>query len=181
MKSNVETYIDYFRQMAVKHKDLQHDPASETGDSVPGAKRFARWNADEIISGLRSKVAFPALLIELYENDLQSSSVYDIKQRPRGAFTILEHVRPDDFTDEERAFAVTEEMVYDVLKQIWQHHYNSEADRCQTPFKQFHFDKLTITPVGPLFDNEFGYRVEFDFELQQTFKINEAPEEGTFL
>ena len=77
--------------------------------------------------------------------------------------------------------AQTERIMFDVLKQIWQDHYGPNAERATTPFQYFHFDKLQIMPVGPLFDNQFGWRVEFAFDLRQNISIVEPPAPGTFL
>ncbi len=144
-------------------------------------QKFTRWSADEVISGLRTKIGFPALLIELYEVELASLNVFDIKQKTKGAFTVIEHAKPNDFNDEQLAFEVTEAIVYDILKKMWQDHYGPAHDRCTTPFRRVDFNSMNIVPVGPLFQNEFGYRVEFDFELQQTIDITVAPAAGTFI
>lgn len=176
--TNVQLYIDYFRQMAVKHKDLQHNPAAENGD---GYCRFARWSADEVVNGLRTKFRFPALLLEMYEVVTASEIAWDIKGLYRGAFTVLDEARASNTTDEVDKLAQTERIMFDVLKQIWQDHYGPNADRATTPFQYFHFDKLQIMPVGPLFDNQFGWRVEFAFDLRQNISIVEPPAPGTFL
>lgn len=180
--SNVNNYINYFRQLAVTHKDILHDPSSETGDSGIGEKRFAKWSAEEIVSGLRTKIGNRALMIEIYETDLQASNVYDIKQLPRGAFTFFKATKEKDVNDQYDALEWTEKIMYDLMKQIWQDHYGQDKDRCSTPFKKFVFDKSSIVAVGPLFKNNYcGWRIEFEFEFQQLFNITVAPEEGTFI
>ncbi len=180
--SNITTYINYFRNLAASNAAINHDPASETNDSAPGKKKFARWSAEEVITGLRTKLGWPALLIELYDTDLTAATVYDIKQRPKGAFTVLQHAGLNVFAEEEAAYDLCEEIVYDLLKQIWQHHHGASAEGCATPFKKFDFNAINIVPVGPLFDGcKIGYRVEFDFELHQTLNITVAPAPGKFV
>lgn len=178
--SNVSSYVDYFRQIAVKHSQLQHDPATENGDGEPGKKRFTRWTADEALNGLRTSISFPALLLELYDNETGGESVYEVRQNPYGAFTILEHAQPGSFTSEMEAFVKAETIAYQVLQKIWADHYGPQADRCKTPFKDIAL-KYNITAVGPLFDNEFGYRCEFAFTLHDTVNLAEPPPFGAFL
>jgi hypothetical protein len=180
--SNLIRYIDYFRQLAVTHKDILHKPSTETADSAIGEKRFAKWSAEEVVSGLRTKIGPVALMIEIYETDLYASNVYDIKQLPKGAFTFFKATKEKDVNDQYDAFEWTEKIVYDLLKQIWQDHYGTDKNKCSTPFKKFVFDKDMITAVGPLFKNNYcGWRVEFEFEFQQEFNITIAPADGTFI
>lgn len=179
--SNVSGYINYFRQIAVKHSVLQHDPSTETGDGDPGRKRFTRWSADEALQGLRTKLSFPALLLELYETETQSEVVYEVRQKPRGAITVLQTALPENTTSEIEAFVTAETIMYQVLQKIWADHYGQAVNRCNTPFKDFSFKIPNITPVGPLFDNQFGYRLEFDFTFHDTVDIAQAPAPGVFL
>lgn len=178
-QNNVSKYIDYFRQLAVKHKDLQHDTATETADGDIEKKRFAIWSNEEVISGLRTKISFPALLIEIYENNLSSETVYDVRQRPKGTFTVLEHAETNELAAIEPAYKKAETIVYDLLKRIWQDTYAPDVDRCQTVFKQFRYN-INITPTGKLFQNEYGYYVEFDFDFQNDIDIRIAPDADTF-
>lgn len=171
MSVTILSYQDYFRKLAIAHKDIQHNPAGE--------KRFARWSTDEIVTGLRTAVSFPALLLENYEVITKENNKYDIKGTHSGAFTILEHAQPGDYASEAAAFDKSERILYEVLQQIWQDHYGTDKDRCGTPFQHFFFD-LNIISVGPLFNNEFGWRVEFTFMPRLQVKLTEAPAPGTF-
>lgn len=171
INGNAHTYTDYFRRLAVYHPDIAHDVNTEVQDNEVGIQKFTKWNAEEVVTGLRTKLGFPALLLEMYEVQSAASNVYDVRFRPKGAFTILDHVKSKDFIDEERAIQATEKIVTDILTKIWEHHYKPDVDRCNTPFKDFNFNTLQITPVGPLFSNEFGWRVEFDFEFRQTINV----------
>ena len=180
MPNNSTAYISYFRGLAVSHHLLRHDPASETGDSGIGKQTFAIWTVEEVLGNIRSKISFPALLIEMYEVDLSAESVYDIRQRPKGAFTVLVHADPKALHDQYRAYDVAEEITYDLLQKIWQDHYGPASDRCTTPFKQFRFTG-TIIPTGMMNNNDYGYRVEFEFDLQNTVDIKQAPPAGIFI
>jgi len=182
MKSvNIPGYQQYFRTMAVQHKFLQHDPNSETKDSDIGKKHFARWSADEVLTGLRTKLGWPALLLELYEVIYSEQNKYDIKGNYHGAFSVLDKAKSTDYTSEIAAFAKAEQIVMDILQKIWQDHYGPDADACQTPFFSFDFNNLQIMPVGPLYDNNFGWRVEFKFVPQTVFDVTQPPAAGTFI
>lgn len=177
----VADYISYFRNLAISHKDLQHNPDSETGDGPIGSMHFTKISPDQVLKALRAGIGFPCMTLELYDNELQSQNVADIKQLPKGSFMIVDNPASSFSADEEAVFVKTEKIVYDILKQIWQDHYGISADECNSPFKFFDYNNITITPVSKIFSGQSGYRVVFDFELQNTYDITEASEPGTFL
>lgn len=177
MPSNVttESYISYFRKIAISIQEIAHNPDSETGDSAINEKHFTRWSADEAVSGLRNKIGFPALLLEMYEIITRAEIPGDVKGFYTGAFTILAHATPSDVSSETAAYETTERIYQNILKQIYQDHYGKNKDRCSTPFAEFSFNNLNIVPVGPLFENEFGWRIEFQFKPLYLLKITDMP------
>lgn len=178
--SNVKLYINYFRNLAATHTKLQHGATLQTPNGPVVINCFARWNADEALTGLRSKITFPALLLEMYENETVSNSFYEVHERPKGAITVVASARPEDFASEEDAYELAECILRQLLQQIWADHYGPEVDRNTTPFREVYLG-FTIVPVGPLFDNQFGYRVEFNFEFHENNPITQAPPFGAFL
>lgn len=177
----VNEYINYFRSLAISHKDIQHDPNSDTGDMPTGEKHFTRISVEEVLTGLQDAVHFPLLSIELYEVRTKAEAIMDIKTLTSGAFMVIDDPVSALFADMQNCYAKSEQIVYDLLKKIWQDHYGPSRDMCTRPFRFFDFDKLAITPVGPVFSGQHGYRVEFNFQLQNTYDITRAPEAGTFL
>ena len=178
---NVEAYINYFRGLAIAHKDIQHNPASETGSAAPGAKKFARWGVDEVVTGLRTSMGWPALLLELYEVQTTGETVYDVKGSYTGAFTVLDSAKVNNYDSEVEAFKKTESIYRDLLKKIWQDTFGSGANFCEPIFSDFDFKRLNVTPVGPLFDNQFGWRIEFPFRPTLTFDLTSPIPDGTFI
>jgi hypothetical protein len=162
----VAPYTTYFQQIAINNAHLQHNPAGETGDAPVESLRFTRWGAEEAVTGLRTKIGFPALLLELYENKVSSEMQLDVKNNYTGAFTILATANRGNFVSEINAYGLAEQIMYEVLNTIWNDHYGEGTERCLTPFEIFDFNSLNIIPVGPLFDNQFGYRCEFSFQMR---------------
>lgn len=157
--ADIEGYIDYFRQMAVQHKDIRHNPASEDGSVGPGEKRFSTWGIDQVVTGLRTKMGDPVLLLENYEIVTGGQSLHDVKASYSGAFTIIGRAKINNYADEVAQFAKCERIYRDILKKMWQDVYGPDHEFCTTPFSGIHFHSLSIVSVGPLFDNSFGWRV----------------------
>jgi hypothetical protein len=179
-QSNVNIYVDYFRRLAMAHAEIKHNPASEENDSTVPDLHFVRWDSLQVLAGLRTKVKYPLLIIELYKNNLDAAVEYDIRQRPVGVFTVLDRADPNKAGDQERVYAKTERIVNELLQQIWADHYKPGNHGCKSPFKDFLFNEITIEPTGKLFDNDFGWVVEFPFEFQKKYNIAKAPDEGVF-
>lgn len=178
--TSLEKYIDYFRNLAICNTKIGHDPATEAGEDNQSARKFAKWNADEVISGLRTQVGYPLLLIQLYETDLSAQSEYSINLFPSAAFTVLCSASANDYRQEEAAYILAEEIMYELLQQIWQDHYSAENRNCKSPFKEFFFDKIRIIPTGMLFNGAFGWHCDFSFEFSNPSKVPTAPVSGSF-
>jgi hypothetical protein len=181
MPDKVLSYTGYFRQHAVSHYLLQHNPATETGNGPAGGMRFCRFTPDEIVNGLQSAVSFPALLLQLFDTQLTAETHYDIKNRPRAGFMILQHADSDYAADQEAAYNTAHNIAEQILHKIWQDHYGPGANKCTTPFLSVNFSTVTIIPTGRLFTREYGYMVEFDFEFAQNPAFNQPIQNGIFL
>lgn len=167
----LNNYIDYFRNLAVTHSAIMHVASAETGDSLPQYQKFATYNAtDVIMKRLRTKIGFPALLAEIYEVNTKSQNAYDVKGDYLGAFMVVDHAIPNNNADELAKLASTEIIVWQIINQMWQDHYGPNKTRCTSPFAGIDLN-LNIVAVGPVFDNEFGWRCEFGFKPKLPFNI----------
>lgn len=180
--SHVDTYISYFKNLAVKHKDLRHNPASEDGDVAAGEKAFTNWSIEEAVSGLRTKISNRCLLLELFEELLTSEQLYDIRGNYSGAFTIVFKTPSKKFSDEVSCFSKSYIVLKEILKKIWVDHYKPGVVFCGKPFKDFDFNGLKIQPVSNILDGTFfGYRCEFSFSFSENENIASDLEDGIFL
>jgi hypothetical protein len=180
-QTNVKGYIGYFRNLAISHKDIRHDPNAETGNGEPLACRFARYGVEEIVKGLSHTIGFPALMLELYEWQTESEQAYDIKGSYSGAFSIVKNAEKGKTDDEIECLSICEKIAFDILKKIWQDHYGKDANRCTAAFEFFDMNGIEMQPMSGVFDNCFGWRVAFKFNFRQTQNITSAIESGTFL
>lgn len=174
-------YISYFRQMAAAHSKLQHRPATESEDAPVGQQHFARFSADEVVTGLRTKLSFPALLVEMYEIKTHGTSKLQIRGDYQGAFSVFASAGLEDYNEQAAAYDLTEEILWDILAQMYQDHYGPGANSCGSPLKDVDFNNLNIIPVGPVFDSEFGWRCEFSFNLNNLTRITTKPADGVFI
>ena len=50
----------------------------------------------------------------------------------------------------------------------------NQTDHCTYPFKMIEWDKLEVTSAGPLFDNRYGWWVQFPFLKKSNDRINDS-------
>jgi hypothetical protein len=180
--NNVLDYVNYFRQIAVQHKDIRHNTTSEDGDAPIGSKKFMRTSVSEVLSSLPRDAGFPLMCLELYDNNLKSPNQVAIIGNYRGAFMVLEQVGNGKFSEQEQAYAKCESIVHEVLQKIWADHYGPSKTRCTTPFEEVDFNNIEIIFVSGVFNGtEYGVRCEFSFNFHQTNQIARVPTEGTFI
>jgi hypothetical protein len=174
-------YFNYFRQLAVRHKDLRHDPDTETGNGPKGKKRFARFSEEEILAGLKNKVTFPALLADHYEIRTKAASNLVIDKKYAAAINVFATADPESAAEKEAAFDLAERILNDIIRQMYQDHEGDGVDVCNTPFGEIDFDGMEIIPVGPVLNSEFGFRCMFNFNFRNDQSFTTAPAPGTFL
>lgn len=164
--NNVDSYTDYFRQKAIADPDLQHNPLGEDGDAPIGSMHFNTWSVDDIVTGINSQLGFPALLVEMYETSLQENGKYDIRGIRHGAFTILAtSMVPQGQKARIAAYSLTESIMTRILNSMWDDHFGESADRCTAQFEDLDFNNIQLMPVGPVGNDNFGWRCEFTFKI----------------
>ncbi len=174
----IVTYIDYFEDIAVSHRDIRHVKGVDPG---AGKKRFATFTTEDVITRqLRTKVGWPALLLELYEWQLAGSNMYDAKTNYAGAFSVLDIVNASKMDDELRAYTITENIIQDIIQKMWSDHYGPNKDHCTSPFQYLNLESNCV-PIGPVFDNQFGWRYEFSFRPKLSRNLTQAPAAGVFI
>ncbi len=179
--TNVESYINYFRQLAVKHKDLVHDIASESGNGAPGSCSFSRWNATDLVKGLRTSVANTCLLLEMYEETLKAEHAHNIQGDYMGAFSVVSEAKQNDALDEERAYAATETIMKQLLNKMWHDHFGKGKNLCTSPFKFLELNRAERVPIGPVLTNAYGWRFQFSFTLSNNHNITQDLPDNIFL
>lgn len=172
-------YFEYFRQKAIRHKDIRHNPASETGNGPIGEKRFARISYEDFLGGLMTSCSFPALMIEQFEIVVSGHPEVP-EERYSGAFTVLDTA--DQESNKEIALAgdKTLGIVADILKDMFNDHLGPDAHPCASLFEDIDID-MNLMPVGPVLDSQFGWRCTFYFKMRKGLDITTPPAPGTFI
>lgn len=172
-------YFNYWRQKAVRHKDLKHNPDSETGNGPSREKRFARISYEEFLTGLHSTCSFPALLAEQFEI-VVNGSVESPLEKYSGAITVLATADAESARQIAEASDITLKILTDCVKDMYNDHYGPDAPECGGPFEHLDID-MNFMPVGPVLNGQFGWRCTFYFRMRSGLDITTPAEPGTFI
>lgn len=156
----VSNYIEYFRQIAIKNKTIAHNPDAESKNGPKGECAFTVFNMDAVARSLRTAMKpTPCLHLHIYDN-LFNGKAPALKSNFSAGFLITRKVKMNNNQDEIAAYAECEKVVYEILAAM-QHDYTEDGS-CGA-LGAVDLSRVKITATGPLWDNRFGWWVEFDF------------------
>ncbi len=160
---SVKEYVDYFEGIATQHKEIQHTDAK---------KHFARINIEEVLTGLRSSIFTPALILESFEGGLIDNKSDNILADRMGAFMILKEVEHDNFKQEAEFLDDCERIGLDAIRRMRR---DARVQPIQARLlRGLQLSKVGWMKVGPVFDNWYGYRFTFSLEDHENMKYDDS-------
>ena len=156
-------FVDYFRQLAIDNLAIAHNPA------LKAEKRFYRLDVWEIIENTE-KVSHMSLVLERMQGGWTPEQ--DNRQRiRRGAFSIIQSTPSiDDFEAIEALYDEAELIAEQFVARM-----RDDKLRCDFFFlKEFDPEKAEFFQIGPVFDNAYGCRVEFEFNTKANLQYDDS-------
>lgn len=156
---DADKFEEYFEDMAIHNKAIAHTPES---------RRFARLNIEEVLSGMRGDLDLSnwCLILEMYEGRLSENNSDNIMDNQASAFMVIKSVTQGDFSQERLTLKDAKIIAFQFLKKIRKDARvfpKTEANRYNGLVKNFDINTVGYNKVGPVFDNCFGFRIEFSF------------------
>jgi len=160
-------YQDYFEDLATAHKAIQHTEAK---------KRFCDVDPEEIIKGLRTGIDYKNYCLILESFDVRGADRYSDNPRGiySGAFWVIKHCKASDYTMKKTILNESLDIVYAILARIKK---EKEIIPKQATIPHFvDVNSFSINKIGPVGDNCYGWRTEFNFNnsLSQALKYNQS-------
>lgn len=159
----VAEYIEYFRRFAEQHQAIGHQRINEGQNGDPYTCRFGRfWNLDLYLEsppdGLKTSAT--TVQVQLFDAVLQSpTGHYDVRASMEGGVLITQQAIKNDRVDEERCLTECYNIALDLITLM----YQNSGSFCPRSFA-FDYDRIKITPVGPIWDNRFGWWLTFGID-----------------
>lgn len=154
--------MEYFETIATEHIAIQHSDSE---------KHFARINIDEVLGGLKTKLKFPALVVESPEGFFTDDTIDNVLRGYVIGFTIVDRVKPGDFDGEETVLAITEQMVMDIVSRLRKEHRDYSTAGIIS--RAFQLNTVRWNKVGPLWENCFGWRCTFQVQNPNSLAYDE--------
>jgi hypothetical protein len=117
---NHQSYTNTFRELAMKHKKLQHlkngeDDIHFVRATLSRHPMLSEGDLREFIKGLRNKIKFPAMVLVAYGSGYSAAN-HDAKRKQiQGEFFILDRVQKDDYDDIDLKLDETEQIGEEIM------------------------------------------------------------------
>ena len=169
----IGAYKDYFRDCAIRHKKIKHDPASEGNGGVVAKRKFESFNMDEVAKSLRSSVGDGIVLfLHMYDWSPEDNGAFDTKAVYTGGFMVTMKAAVNNSGSEEIAYVETEQVAWDIIGKMYGDFQTSE-EKCMNALGMVNWNSIKVTSTGQLWDNRFGWWVEFNFTKSVNHLLSE--------
>lgn len=157
-----EQFIDYIESKAVERPEIDHDPENDK-------KAFHviddPYDLSEFDNALRNFATFPAMILEMGDGVLNDNGASSYNDSINSSFMIVDKREGDEPVrlTRSRCLEIAKKILYQIRKDCNSHSI--------VPGKYIHFriDGIPYTPVGPMYNNHYGYMVSFTFTCPFSF------------
>ena len=173
MNNTLKDYTEYFRQLAVSHYLIQHQVAAESADATDkGNCKFAMFDTDEVVTGLRSAIGDGyVLFVEAYTFRGKDNDMGDYRSRHQGSFLLAKKTKKFSIADKVDNMAACEGIVLDIMNKIVYDSTNGGTS-CGCPFQHVSLNDFSCEPVMEIWDGRSGWVVNFNFEQDRSDMID---------
>lgn len=156
--ADISSYIEYFRRLAVEHKDING---------------FYMMDINEPLDALRSTIKYPALILTSLSGNVEAPNLDDIVEVTNGGFLIIGHLtQMDDFPGEMVIISKMKQIGMDIISRMLQDHLKCEMLAVKA-IPGFNVNSVNFETLGPVFDSDFG--VLFSFKIQDCLDLEYIP------
>ncbi len=151
MKAKFADFVDYMELLATEHVDIQHTQAQ---------KHFFRIELEEILTGLKSKINYPALILEGYDFVFKDQNSDNLHKEINCAFIVMDLIR--DKGDYDLIHAKWHEME-EIGDEIVVRILSDKRSRLVEVLSYFHMTNVSGALLVDM--NLMHYGVRYDFSL----------------
>ena len=159
MDSQFKDLIAYFKYIASSHIALQHTDEN---------KHFFRFELEEVLTGIRSSINYPALILEGYDFGYSDNNSDNLMKCRNGAFILLDHaMHADDFDRIDEIYDEMESIADDILAKI-----KADKRNLSVPFIAGFDINKTEGQMLKGNDQTFGIRITFTIDSPKEIVVN---------
>jgi len=150
MKAKFLDLVDYFESLAILHRGIRHTEEE---------KHFFRFELEEMLTGMKSNLNYPALILEGYDFSFVDEDSDNLQKRVSCAFMLLGKVSDKgDFDAIHNLWDKLEEIGDEIVVKI----LSDKRDRRTDCLAYFHARSITGTPITDMNLIHYGFRYAFE-------------------
>ncbi|HPS40061.1 MAG TPA: hypothetical protein PL124_11645 [Candidatus Cloacimonadota bacterium] len=162
MAAKFSDLVDYFERIAEEHVSIKHSATQ---------KHFFRFELDEVLAGLTSKLNYPALILEAYDFDFADSRSDNIIKQRNGAFILIDKVSDTgDFAKIHEVWDEMEEIGDDILIRM----RRDKALRIEPVLRDFDIAMSSGVPFDVRAYGQYGMRFTFSLRCPVNNEVDTA-------
>lgn len=160
MKANFNQLVGYFQKLAREHKGIRHSDSE---------KHFFRFELEEMLTGMRSEMNYPALVLEGYDFNFVDQDSDNLHKKVNCAFMILGKVSDKGDWDAIHTLwdsleEIGDELVVRILA--------DKRERRAGCLAYFHASSVTGAPITDMNMIHYGFRYAFELSWPVSNDIN---------
>lgn len=162
-----KTYTNFFRLMAENHLEIGHSESEchFVRMNLSAHPVLAREDIKEFLRSVKSKLKFPALLLNTYQAKADAQDSRDAKRKViQGEFFILDRVRKDDWDQQDEAFDTTEAIGTDILAFLGEY-YEDAPQEGYFEWNDTMMEKISNLEVDSLAGTKFYFTLSIPSEV----------------
>ncbi|MGJ3236406.1 hypothetical protein [Marivirga sp.] len=170
------TYTTAFRNLAIAHKDILHDPNSDKTNFariVLNRDPYLNSHAEirEFLTAIESTLATPFMLLQSYVVDYVAKNRDNKRKVMQGAFIILDKVEEDNFNNQEEVFDKTERIGEELLGWLDNYYLENMGDGI------LEHSANENEKIGKILDGYYGTRFHVAINISAESKLAFKPDQ----
>jgi|GEM_PF-1951657 len=162
-----KTYTDFFRTMAIHHLDIRHSDTQShfARMNLSAHPMLAREDITEFLKAIRTKLHFPALLLNSYQAKADAQDSNDAKRKViQGEFFIINRVIKEDYDNQDTVFDDTEEIGTDIISFLGEY-YEENPQHGYFEWNDTMMEKISNLEVDNLAGTKFYFTISIPNEV----------------
>ena len=160
MKSKFIDLVEYFESLAIGHKSILHSPSE---------KHFFRFELEEFMTGMKSRINYPALILEGYDFQFTDSTSDNVHKVINCAFMLVGKISDKGDYDAIHALwdqleEIGDELIVKIL--------DDKRNRNVEVLSYFNIGDVSGAPLTDMNLIHYGFRYDFKLSWPLTNDIN---------
>jgi len=149
MKAKFAEFVAYFENLAASHSSIRHQV---------GEKHFFRFELEEMLTGMRSGINYPAIILEGYDFNFVDVDSDNVHKKINCGFMIIGKVSDKgDYDTIHTLWDTLEEIGDEIIVRI----LHDKRERKTGCLAYFHIRNVSGAPLTDVNLIHYGFRYEF--------------------